>query len=215
MDREVLASWLALEVWVKGYVKPTSHQSTSSAHMKCWLPWSDRSLRLEIFRRVPNGMKVVWRNVMNRFMALAICLATATDPRTTGDVNQAQFGWNRLWIGLTTLYLAMCRVVFPQKLLCKRCLHCSNMRRRTIFEFVQSVSAMCWPLCSVSLRCHALTQKLQDMSVFLKRPFGTESMFVFIYLYGIATCIYEVYIHAHTDSAHSEVYLRQGGTSTF
>ena len=187
MDREVLASCLALEVWVKGYVKPTSHQSTSSAHMKCWLPWSDRSLRLEIFRRVPNGMKVVWRKVMNRFMALAICLATATDPRTTGDVNQAQFGWNRLCIGLTTLYLAMCRVVFPQKLLCKRCLHCSNMRRRTIFEFMQSVSAMCWPLCSVSLRCYALTQKLQDMSVFLKRPFGTESMFVlFIYLYGIA-----------------------------
>ena len=180
MDRDGLASFLALEVWVKSYVKPTSHQSTSSAHKKCWLPWSDRSLRLEIFRRVPNGMKVVRRGTMNRFMALATCLATATDPRTTRDVNQAQFGWNRLWIGLTTLYLAMCRVVFPQKLLCKRCLHCSNMRRRTIFEFVQSVSAMCWPLCSVSLRCYALTQKLQDMSVFLKRPFGTESMFVFI-----------------------------------
>ena len=177
MDREVLASCLTLEVWVKGYVKPTSHQSTSSAHMKCWLPWSDRSLRLEI---LPNGMKVVWRNVMNRFMALATCLATATESHATGDVNQAQFGWNRLCIGLTTLYLAMCRVVFPQKLLCKRCLHCSNMRRRTIFEFMQSVSAMCWPLCSVSLRCYALTQKLQDMSVFLKRPFGTESMFVFI-----------------------------------
>ena len=32
---------------------------------------------------------------------------------------------------------------------------------------------------------------------------------VCIYLYGIA--IYEVYIHAHTDSAHSEVHLRQGG----
>ena len=108
MDREGLASCLALEVWVKGCVKPTSHQSTSSAHKKCWLPWSDRSLRLEIFRRVPNDMKVVWRNVMNRFMTLAICLATATDPRTTGGVNQAQFGWNRLCIGLTTLYLAMC-----------------------------------------------------------------------------------------------------------
>ena len=115
MDREVLASCLALEVWDKGYVKPTSHQSTSSAHMKCWLPWSDRSLRLEIFRRVPNGMKVVWRKVMNRFMALAICLATATDPRTTGDVNQAQFGWNRLCIGLTTLWADnVGRVVFPQ-----------------------------------------------------------------------------------------------------
>jgi hypothetical protein len=144
-------------------------------------------------------------------MALATCLATATDPRTTGDVNQAQFGWNRLWIGLTTLYLAMCRVVFPQKLLCKRCLHCSNMRRRTIFEFVQSVSAMCWPLCSVSLRCYALTQKFQDMSVFLKRPFGTESMFVFICMEYSTVAIYEVYIHAHTDSAHSEVHLRQGG----
>ena len=210
MDRDGLASFLALEVWVKGYVKPTSHQSTSSAHMKCWLPWSDRSLRLEIFRRVPNGMKVVWRNVMNRFMTLAICLATATDPRTTGGVNQAQFGWNRLCIGLTTLYLAMCRVVFPQKLLCKvPALH-SNMRRRTIFEFLQSVSAMCWPLCSVSLRCYALTQKLQDMSVFLKRPFGTESMFVFICTVWNSYTRY-IFIHAHTDSAHSEVHLRQGG----
>ena len=89
---------------------------------------------------------------------------------------------------------------------CARCLHCSNMRRRTIFEFMQSVSAMCWPLCSVSLRCYALTQKLQDMSVFLKRPFGTESMFVlFIYLFVWNS--YTRYTYMHTQIVRTVKYI--------
>ena len=125
MDREGLASCLALEVWVKGCVKPTSHQSTSSAHKKCWLPWSDRSLRLEIFRRVPNGMKVVWRGTTNDLWHW----------QHVGDGNRITCDWRRqpssIWLKsivnwtFTTLYLAMGTMGMSRWNCCARCLHCT------------------------------------------------------------------------------------------